>query len=132
SSMVPSRRVPKGAYSAINVIICASSEDEHMTRVASTSGAEITGGANAQDLAQQLATLHEVGRKLSAGMALPEWLQLVVDRAVELAQAAGGGLCRYRPGLDRLEWVVTNGQAEALNGRLVERGQGVAGRAWAA
>ncbi len=79
----------------------------------------------------QLETIRQVGLQLSAELELETLLRTIVVRAVELLHVDGGVLYLYRPDRDLLEAVVEIGDSPAPAGRLVTKGEGIAGAAWA-
>jgi PAS domain S-box-containing protein len=78
--------------------------------------------------AEALTALHETSLDLAMQRALPDLLQAIVVRAVELLEAQGGGFYLYRPETDTMELVYTHGLAPDFTGIVLRRGEGLCGK----
>jgi PAS domain S-box-containing protein len=80
--------------------------------------------------AQTLAALHETALDLAAQRSLPDLLQAIVARAVDLLAAREGSFFSYRPATDDLERTLDYNTVPEPDPRwkVLRRGEGVAGR----
>jgi len=78
----------------------------------------------------QLESLRQVGLELAAQLNLDTLLHFIVSQAVELLEAASGGLYLYQPERDLLEWCVAVGLDVASIGTTLHRGEGLSGKVW--
>jgi PAS domain S-box-containing protein len=78
--------------------------------------------------AETLTALHETALDLGAQRALPDLLQAIVVRAMNLLMAAGGGIYLYRPETDDLELGFTHHLAPSFKGIVLQRGEGLSGK----
>ena len=78
--------------------------------------------------AETLSALHETALDLAAQRALPDLLQAIVARAVELLKAKGGGIYFYRPATDDLELALQYNLEPDFTGTVLERGEGLSGK----
>ena len=78
--------------------------------------------------AKALTALHETALDLATQRTLPDLLQAVQARAVDLLGAAGGGIYIYRPVPDDLELVFQYNLGPGFVGTLLKRGEGLPGQ----
>jgi PAS domain S-box-containing protein len=78
--------------------------------------------------AETLAALHETALDLAAQRSLPDLLQAIVIRAVNLLKAKEGGLLFYRPATDDLERVLAYGFDIHPDEKIRRRGEGLVGK----
>ena len=78
--------------------------------------------------AETLAALQEAALDLVTQRTLPDLLQAIQARAVELLGAEGGGVYIYRPVPDDLELVFQYNLGPNFIGKLLKRGEGVPGQ----
>lgn len=78
----------------------------------------------------QMESLRELALEITAQLDLDALLRSIVSRAVQLLEAAAGGLYLYRPDQDVLEWVVAVGPDMAPVGSTLRRGEGLSGKVW--
>ena len=79
---------------------------------------------------EQLEALRQVGLEISAQLDLHTLLHSIVSRAVDLLDAAIGGLYLYRPAEGQLQVVADVGLRSSLVGTVLEPGEGLAGKIW--
>jgi GAF domain-containing protein len=72
--------------------------------------------------------LHETALDLAAQRALPDLLQAIVARAVDLLKAKGGVIYLYRPASDDLELTLTYNLKPDFTGIVLNRGDGLSGQ----
>lgn len=77
---------------------------------------------------EALTALHDTALDLASQRALPELLQAIVARAVDLLKAVGGGVYLYRPKTDDLELGFIYRASRDWLGTVLKRGEGLAGR----
>ena len=78
--------------------------------------------------AETLAALHETALDLAAQRSLPDLLQAILVRAVDLLKAKQGGFYLYRLASDDLLVVATHHVPVDLQGAVLRRGEGLAGK----
>ena len=78
--------------------------------------------------AETLTALHETTLNLAARRALPDLLETIVARAVDLLSAKGGGIYLYRPTTDDLEFVFEYNLEPGFTGAVLKRGEGLSGK----
>jgi len=78
--------------------------------------------------AKMLTALHEAALDLATQRTLPDLLEAVQARAVDLLGAAGGGIYIYRPVPDDLELVFQYNLGPGFVGTLLKRGEGLPGQ----
>jgi len=78
--------------------------------------------------AKMLAALHETAVDLATQRTLPDLLQAIQARTVDMLGAQGGGVYIYRPVPDDLELVFQYNLGTAFIGTLLKRGEGIAGK----
>ena len=78
--------------------------------------------------AETMAALHETALDLATQRALPDLLQAIVARAVDLLKAKGGGIYFYRTATDDLEFVLQYNLEPDFTGTVLERGEGLSGK----
>ncbi len=81
-----------------------------------------------KERAVTLAALHETALDLVSQRALPDLLQAIVARAVELLHAKGGAIYFYRPASDDLELTLTYRLEPDFTGAVLKRGEGLSGK----
>jgi len=86
--------------------------------------------AQAQARARALGVLNDVSIRITRETELNSTLTAIVQSAIELVGARGGGLLVYRPEEESLEWVLSEGNSNLQPGLRVRRGEGLCGRAW--
>ena len=108
--------------------------DQDLLRLA----AELIGGALERSKAEgrsrrraaQRAALQEVALALTAELDPDRLLHTIVERAVELEQATGGGFYRFDSGQECLVRRVSVGEYPPPVGATRQRGEGLSGRVW--
>jgi len=78
----------------------------------------------------QLEALREVKLEITAHLNLDTLLHSIASRAVELLGGRAGGLYLYRQERDVLEWATVVGSSPVPVGSTLQRGEGLAGKAW--
>ena len=84
--------------------------------------------AREQQRSRELAALQEVALDLSRKLEVPDLLQAVVERAVQLLGAASGALYITLPGTDELELRVAYHMPQEYLGTRLKVGEGLAGQ----
>lgn len=80
--------------------------------------------------AAQLEALRLVTMDITGQLELDSLLRVLIENAVMLLGAKGGGIYLHRPEISRLEKVIDTGVGEIPVGTLVERGELLAGKVW--
>lgn len=81
-----------------------------------------------QQTNEQLEALRRVGLALTAELSLTQLLESVVQQAIQLLDAAAGGIYIYDPERDVLEWTVAFGEHLVAPGYVLRRGEGLSGK----
>jgi len=76
----------------------------------------------------ELEALHRVSLDITVQLDLTRLLETLAANALQILEAASGGIYLYRPEHDDLEWVVAVGPGVAPVGSRLKRGEGLAGR----
>ena len=79
----------------------------------------------------QVATVREIALELAAELDIDRLLRLIVERAIDLTRANGGGFYLYDPEQERLVRSVSAGAYSPPLGTTRRRNEGLAGRVWA-
>lgn len=78
----------------------------------------------------QLEAFRDVEQMIISELDLDQLLEVIVSRAVDLVQAAGGGFSLYEPGQDHLEYGYHIGDSGIPENNTLKRGEGLAGQVW--
>ncbi|HEC21311.1 MAG TPA: GAF domain-containing protein, partial [Chloroflexi bacterium] len=82
----------------------------------------------AQRRAAELEALYRVTLSISAELDVDTVLQAIIESAMELLNAGGGGIYLYHPERDELEWAISIGPGMVPVGTVLRRGEGLSGR----
>ena len=77
---------------------------------------------------QQLEQLHEISLKINAQQTRQQLLHLIVAEAVNLLRAKSGGIYEYDPHAETLKIVADHGRPQKIVGKILKKGEGMAGR----
>ncbi len=78
---------------------------------------------------QEMSALHDNALRLAEAGSLDELLKAILQRAMALLRARGGGIQFYDPVADELEWVLGEGTGRGNVGVRMRPGEGLSGRA---
>ncbi len=79
---------------------------------------------------QEMSALHDNALRLAEAGSLDELLKAILQRAMALLRARGGGIQFYDPIADELEWVLGEGSGHGNVGVRIRPGEGLSGRAF--
>jgi GAF domain-containing protein len=77
---------------------------------------------------EETTALHQTSLDITAKLEMMELLKSIVERAVTLLEAEGGGICLYDPEREDLRWAIGYGHAEKYMGTTLKPGEGMAGK----
>jgi GAF domain-containing protein len=77
---------------------------------------------------EETMALYQTSLDITAQMEMTELLKSIVERAVTLLRAQGGGISLYDPEQEELRWIVAHGDSQEYVGTTLKPGEGMAGK----
>jgi GAF domain-containing protein len=77
---------------------------------------------------EEMTALYQTALEITAQLEMPKLLKSIVERAVTLLQAEGGGICLYDPKREELRWDIGYGYTGEYVGTTLKPGEGMAGK----